>query len=100
MKARKIKTGQVFDVYDITLMRGGMLDTYLAQDIEILQSEPDWNQIKIQASIAAMQGMLANQDWPNSANIADDFDEYTERVSSAAVDFADSLIAELKKQMK
>jgi hypothetical protein len=88
MKARKIKTGQVFDVYDITLMRGGMLDTYLAQDIEILQSEPDWHQIKIQASIAAMQGIL------NSAYLT------PSRLAKQAVEYADALVEELKKQTK
>jgi hypothetical protein len=91
MKARKIKTGQVFDVYDITLMRGGMLDTYLAQDIEILQSEPDWNQIKIQASIAAMQGLCHSFMDDNSGRVDDDY-------AKIAVRLSDSLITELKKE--
>jgi hypothetical protein len=92
MKARKIKTGQVFDVYDITLMRGGMLDTYLAQDIEILQSEPDWNQIKIQASIAAMQGIIQHG-IPNGIEVSKQ-----DYAAHWAIEYADSLITELKKQ--
>lgn len=52
--------------------------------------QTDWEQVRIQAAIAAMQGMMANQDprihWDN--------------VPQLAVVYADALIEELKKEKK
>lgn len=44
------------------------------------------------AACAAMQGILSNPDWAKSANIADDFDEYKERVVRSSYEFADELL--------
>jgi len=47
---------------------------------------------------AAMQGIISNESWVNNARIADDFDEYKDRVAAASCELADALISELKKQ--
>lgn len=101
MKARIIKTGEIIDViewshsvvhpkvYSITfLSNGNYVKIDNADEFEILPDEPDWNQIKIQASIAAMQGIL------NSTYLT------PSRLSKQAVECADALITELKKQTK
>lgn len=41
---------------------------------------------------AAMQGLLVNADWTKTAKIADDFDEYKDRIASASYEFADELL--------
>lgn len=56
--------------------------------------KPDWNQIKIQASIAAMQGLCAahteDGTWSHDAITA----------ATTAVEYADALVEKLKKQTK
>lgn len=47
-----------------------------------------WDEIRVQAAIAAMQGLLAN------SRKAGKIDDYT----MAAVDYADALIEQLKKK--
>ena len=67
---------------------------------EELTKEIDWEQVRIDAAIAAMKGILNNSELQSLA-----FDGRTDKsnrqipayVSEMAVAFADSLIAELKK---
>lgn len=60
---------------------------------ELCSTEPDWNQVRIQAAIAAMQGLCAahteDGTWSHDAISA----------AMTAVEYADSLITELKKQI-
>jgi len=57
MKARIKATGQIIElcpyVYDIDG------NDFLLEEVELLDN-PNWQQVHIQAAIAAMQGMLAN----------------------------------------
>lgn len=64
-------------------------------DLSVVEPEPDWIQIRIQASIAAMQGMLANHE------IVRFYDDCALVViAKSSVAQADSLITELKKKTK
>jgi hypothetical protein len=63
-------------------------------------NETDWQHYRIQASIAAMQGMLANETHSASVGIIakEDGKSNTEVMAEAAVQLADALIAELQKK--
>ena len=81
-------------------MEGDIISLW--QEREIQQMAIDyWNQVRIQATIAAMQGMLANE--VHSASVgkmARESGKYGSGVlASAAVEFADALIAELQKKV-
>lgn len=52
-------------------------------------NEVDWEQVRIQAAISAMQGMYSNKEFDSLS-----FD----RIAQKAVNQADALIAELKKK--
>ena len=58
---------------------------------ELSTTEPDWNQIKIQAAIAAMQGVIGNSNVKQVSN---------DELAILCVSMADALITELKKQTK
>lgn len=62
---------------------------------ELPMVEPDWNQIKTQAAIAAMSALITGQ-------FAEQTGKSISRSKTAAesVLFADSLITELKKQTR
>lgn len=47
---------------------------------------------RLEISARAMQGLLGNADWTRAAKISDDWDEYKQRVCSAAIDLCDELI--------
>ena len=48
---------------------------------------PDWQRVRIDAAIAAMQGILASNAWP------------TKPVAQSAIDYSSELITELKKEV-
>ena len=99
MKARIKATGQVFElcpyVYDIDG------NDFHLEEIELLDN-PNWQHYRIQAAIAAMQGMIAN---PQTFEQLDHDKGYQEVrggdksqiIAIASVMYADALIAELKK---
>lgn len=65
----------------------GKLRYVLATNVEIVDASTiDWEQVRIQAAIAAMQGVFASKD----------IDLYRDDVVKIAVIYADSLIEELK----
>lgn len=67
----------------------GRLEYVLAKNTEIVDaSSVDWEQVRIQAAIASMQGLFASKD----------IDIYRDDVVKAAVIYADTLIEELKKR--
>ena len=84
MKAKVKATGQVFElcpyVYDIDG------NDFLLEEIELLDN-PNWQQVRIQASIAAMNIVKG------AYNIHND----VERLVHHSVRIADALIEELKK---
>lgn len=65
----------------------GSLKYVLATSVEIVDaSNIDWEQIRVQASISAMQGLFASKD----------FNPYKDDVVDIAITYADSLIEKLK----
>ena len=82
MKAKIKATGQIIElcpyVYDIDG------NDFLLEEVELLDN-PNWQQVRINAAIAVMQGMTP--EWGNNAR------QYAEW----AVQVADALIAELKR---
>ena len=75
-------------------------------DLSVVESEPDWHQIKIQASIAAMQGMITGSH-SNSSSCATirglakrEKLLISDVISKMAIEYADALVKELKKQTK
>ena len=65
MKARIRATGDTYNVIDMNDYRNRFKlednNWYTMGEVELIEgSEPNWQQVSIQAAIAAMQGMLAN----------------------------------------
>lgn len=59
----------------------------------------DWQQVRIQAAIAAMQGQLANQVLTeNMIESVENVADFPKVVANASVRIADALIAELQKK--
>ena len=106
MKAKIISTGEIINIADYARVTLDKCDDYgnpievSFEDIELIKdssSNIDWQQIRIQAAIAAMQGILGNE------KISQDVDKTSssaERVYEVqaiiAVSQADALIEELK----
>ena len=73
----------------------------LRQEVAEMNKEREyWQHYRIQAAIAAMQGMLANETHSASVGIIakEDGKSNTEVMAEAAVQLADALIAELQKK--
>ena len=83
MQARIKATGQIIElcpyVYDIDG------NDFLLEEVELLNN-PNWQQVRINAAIAAMQGMLIGDTAPHDVAL-----------SISAVELADALVAELKR---
>lgn len=100
MKAKVKETGEVIEVHinkcaipvqgcgASSIYLGDNGKTYLDTELDFLNVYPDWQQVRIQASIAAMQGILSNE--RRIANMKD--------TASSSVKLADALIEELKKK--
>lgn len=59
----------------------------------------DWQQVRIQAAIAAMQGILSNSDYVRSVeHISRNTEEFRERVSTISTEQADALVERLKEE--
>ncbi len=98
MKARVKETGEIIEVkslYSVTYSRldcnGKIAEEYDADEIELLNNEKDkhWQDVRVRAAIAAMQGMLSN-----NTIILEEGDTYPK----IAVKYANALIEELKKK--
>lgn len=96
MKARIISTGEIINIADYARVTLDKCDDYgnpievPFEDIELIKdssSTIDWQQVRIQAAIAAMQGMLSN---PSSVSVKD------EVIIQESAEFADALVKELK----
>lgn len=101
MKAKVKETGKVIDVTlnrcsvpvqgcgATSVYKGDDGKTYFDTELDFIHVYPDWQQVRIQASIAAMQGIIAN---PHRDGIIED-------LAKLSVEFAEALIKELKKTM-
>ena len=90
----RIKNKDTEKEYDVISVRVDVGDDYMdfyAPDIEVVQEEektPDWNQVRNQAAIAALQGLMGDKEMQENA---DTFAEW-------AVIYADALVKTLKKR--
>jgi hypothetical protein len=98
MKARIKATGEIVKLAEYAKITLDMCDSYgnpielEPEDVEIISddngdtSATDWNQVRVQTSIGAMQVILGKNN----------YDTYKE-IASHAVGYADALVKELKK---
>lgn len=100
----KVKaTGDIVDVTISVATAGNPLYTtsggvtYLGDDIE--PAEPDWQSVRIQAAIAAMQSYISDGERMALVSKKFDYDDkiISKFIAEGAVMYADALIAELKK---
>lgn len=107
MIARIKKTGKLIDVVPYgdefaQLFPEGDFKVYTKDELDF-RVDVDWQQVRIQAAIAAMQGMLAN---PQTFEQIDNDEGYkevcggdkTKIVARVSVMYADALVAELQKK--
>lgn len=96
MKAKIISTGSIINIADYARVTLDKCDDYgnpievSFEDIELIKdssSTIDWQQVRIQAAIAAMQGMCASKSFFSLTN---------ECIPQIAVKYADALVKELK----
>lgn len=99
MKARIRKTGEIVKLAEYAKITLDMCDSYgnpielKPEDVELISddkgdtSTTDWNQVRVQASIGAMQVILGKNNYDTYKDIA-----------AHAVGYADALVKELKKQ--
>lgn len=99
MKARIKATGEIVKLAEYAKITLDMCDSYgnpielKPEDVELISdnnrdtSTTDWNQVRVQASIGAMQVILGRNNYDTYKDIAAD-----------AVGYADALVKELKKQ--
>lgn len=122
MKKRLRKTGEIVDVIDYDAFyrtdrdkgdwvsyvdskgnehykEKGLNIYWDFEDVEEeLTKEIDWKQVRIDAAIAAMKGILSGESLDITVNDeSQDFRSVALVISKAAVLYADALIAELKK---
>ena len=98
MKARIKATGEIVKLAEYAKITLDMCDSYgnpielKPEDVEIISddngdtSTTDWNQVRVQASIGAMQVILGKNN----------YDAYKD-IAAHAVGYADALVKELKK---
>ena len=98
MKARIISTGEVIKIADYARVTLDKCDDYgnpievSFEDIELIKDSSctiDWQQVRIQAAIAVMKGLISNPD---------DFttNQSPSGIAKKSVMFADALVKELK----
>ena len=99
MKARIKATGEIVKLAEYAKITLDMCDSYgnpielKPEDVELISdnnrdtSTTDWNQVRVQASICAMQVILGKNNYGTYKEIA-----------VQAVEYADALVQELKKQ--
>ena len=100
MKARIRATGDIYNVIDMNDYRNRFKlednNWYTMAEVELIEGrEPDWQQVRIQAAIAAMQGMLANPE--HHIMQRESGVPFSNFYAVNACLCADALVAELKK---
>lgn len=119
MKARIKSNGHIVNVHETgerVISKNGIERTYISDDcsgiyysqseLEFIQKtkdDTDWNQVRIRAAIAAMQGILSNEEEVGYACSEATYKENEKHtIPKAVVRFAiacaDALVAELKKK--
>lgn len=74
----------------------GYISVYLKKRTE---TTVDWQQVRIQASIAAMQGVLSNSVYVSSIeHVSKTSKDFIERVSKISTEQADALVKKLKRK--
>ncbi len=99
MKARIKSTGEIVNLSDYATITLDMCDSYgnpielKPEEVELIPDvkedkslTTDWNQVRVQASIGAMQVIIGKNNYDTYKDIA-----------AQAVGYADALIKELKK---
>lgn len=112
MKVRVKKTGEIKIVCDFARVQVEDCDSYgnpleySLDEVEIIQDEPtfqelkterDWEQVRINAAIAAMQGMISNSKYYCNYDYGSARKDDTDRCAREAIRYANALIKELKK---
>ena len=99
MKVRIKATGEIVKLAEYAKITLDMCDSYgnpielKPEDVELISDDKgdtstiDWNQVRVQASIGAMQVILGKNNYDTYKDIA-----------AQAVGYADALVKELKKQ--
>lgn len=99
MKARIKATGEIVKLAEYAKITLDMCDSYgnpielKPEDVELIPdddaSTTDWNQVRVQASIGAMQVILGKNNYDSYKDIA-----------TYAVGYAEALVKELKKTIR
>ena len=104
MKARVKATGEIWEfsqIDEITFKSAINGHLYCAEELEFLEPSvftPDyWTRLEHQAAIAAMQGILSNQDYCELL-IENNEGSFAEDVSRCASEFAHALVEKYKKE--
>lgn len=101
MKARIKKTGEIVNIAEYARITLEQCDSWgnpievKPEDIEFIQETTEdehWQDVKERAAIAAMQAMLS------CGEGAFHYQDRTDDIAKAAVDYANALIEELKKK--
>ena len=96
MKARIISTGEIINIADYASVTLDKCDDYgnpievPFEDIELIKdssSTIDWQQVRIQAAIAAMQALRSNTGYNQCTPV---------EIAKFSVTYADALVKELK----
>lgn len=97
MKARIKKTGEIINLAEYAKIELDVCDSFgnpielKPEDVELIQEKTDntdWNQVRIQASIAAMQALRSNTGYNQFSDI---------EIAKFSVNYANALVEELKK---
>lgn len=100
MKARIKKTGEIINLAEYAEIELDVCDSFgnpiklKPEDIELVQEKTDdidWNQVRIQASIAAMQALRSNTGYNQFSDV---------EIAKFSVNYANALVEELKKEQE
>lgn len=91
MKVKEISTGKVHDVISIRVStRDDYNDLYDTDDLVVISdSGTDWEKVRVQAAIAAMQGLLTAPSYHADR-------DKLQMIAVDSVNIADALVKELK----
>ena len=106
MKARIISTGEIINIAEYARVTLDKCDDYgnpievSFEDIELIKdssSNIDWQQVRIQTAIAAMQGVISNEGLSNDIKkLSKDVESSRIRTAKISIEYADALVKELK----
>ena len=97
MKARIKKTGEIINLAEYAKIELDVCDSFgnpielKPEDVELIQEKTDntdWNQVRIQAAIAAMQALRSNTGYNQFSDV---------EIAKFSVNYANALVEELKK---